>query len=200
MRHRVGQRKLGRVTEHRIAMLRNQAEALIQHEHIETTLPEGQGAPALRRADHHDRQARASPRGTPTRARCTRAAGPARHPEPRRRRQAVRHDRAALRGAAGRLHAHPARSATAAGTAPRSRRSSWSAASSIRTPRPRRPRPRRQPKPKGVGGRLRAGGGPPARQGQGRRRRGRRRRGRAEEESQARAHLRRQGRQDRHPR
>jgi large subunit ribosomal protein L17 len=39
MRHRVGQRKLGRVTEHRIAMLRNQAEALITHEHIETTLP-----------------------------------------------------------------------------------------------------------------------------------------------------------------
>ena len=39
MRHRVGLRKLGRVTEHRIAMLRNQAEALIQHEHIETTLP-----------------------------------------------------------------------------------------------------------------------------------------------------------------
>ena len=39
MRHRVGQRKLGRVTEHRIAMLRNQAEALIRHEHLETTLP-----------------------------------------------------------------------------------------------------------------------------------------------------------------
>ncbi len=39
MRHRVGQRKLGRVTEHRIAMLRNQAEALIQHGHIETTVP-----------------------------------------------------------------------------------------------------------------------------------------------------------------
>ena len=39
MRHRVGQRKLGRVTEHRIAMLRNQAEALIRHERIETTLP-----------------------------------------------------------------------------------------------------------------------------------------------------------------
>src|SRR6478735_3281156 len=39
MRHRVGQRKLGRVTEHRIAMLRNQAEALIRHEHIETTMP-----------------------------------------------------------------------------------------------------------------------------------------------------------------
>ena len=39
MRHRVGHRKLGRVTEHRIAMLRNQAEALIQHERIETTMP-----------------------------------------------------------------------------------------------------------------------------------------------------------------
>jgi large subunit ribosomal protein L17 len=39
MRHRVGHRKLGRVTEHRIAMLRNQAEALIRHEHIETTVP-----------------------------------------------------------------------------------------------------------------------------------------------------------------
>src|SRR5262245_20656532 len=39
MRHRVSHRKLGRVTEHRIAMLRNQAEALIRHEHIVTTVP-----------------------------------------------------------------------------------------------------------------------------------------------------------------
>lgn len=39
MRHRVAHRKLGRVTEHRIALLRNQAEALIRHEHIETTVP-----------------------------------------------------------------------------------------------------------------------------------------------------------------
>src|SRR6187397_518776 len=39
MRHRVGQRKLGRVTEHRIAMLRNQAISLIRHERIETTVP-----------------------------------------------------------------------------------------------------------------------------------------------------------------
>jgi large subunit ribosomal protein L17 len=39
MRHRVSHRKLGRVTEHRIAMLRNQAEALLRHEHIETTVP-----------------------------------------------------------------------------------------------------------------------------------------------------------------
>jgi len=39
MRHRVAFRKLGRVTEHRIAMLRNQAHALLLHEHIETTVP-----------------------------------------------------------------------------------------------------------------------------------------------------------------
>src|SRR5919206_5085092 len=39
MRHRVAHRKLGRVTEHRIAMLRNQAQALLRFEHIETTVP-----------------------------------------------------------------------------------------------------------------------------------------------------------------
>ena len=39
MRHRVAHRKLGRVTEHRMAMLRNQATALIRYEHIETTVP-----------------------------------------------------------------------------------------------------------------------------------------------------------------
>lgn|SRR5450759_3335012 len=39
MRHRVANRKLGRVTEHRIAMLRNQAQALLQYGHIETTVP-----------------------------------------------------------------------------------------------------------------------------------------------------------------
>jgi large subunit ribosomal protein L17 len=38
MRHRVAYRKLGRVTEHRIAMLRNQASALIEHERIQTTV------------------------------------------------------------------------------------------------------------------------------------------------------------------
>lgn len=39
MRHRVAYRKLGRVTEHRIAMLRNQAQALLRHERIQTTVP-----------------------------------------------------------------------------------------------------------------------------------------------------------------
>ncbi len=39
MRHRVAHRKLGRVTEHRIALLRNQATALLRHEHVTTTVP-----------------------------------------------------------------------------------------------------------------------------------------------------------------
>jgi ribosomal protein L17 len=39
MRHRVAHRKLGRTTEHRIALLRNQAVALLAHERIETTVP-----------------------------------------------------------------------------------------------------------------------------------------------------------------
>ena len=39
MRHNVAHRKLGRVTEHRIALLRNQAMALLRHERIETTMP-----------------------------------------------------------------------------------------------------------------------------------------------------------------
>jgi large subunit ribosomal protein L17 len=38
MRHRVGQRKLGRVTPHRIALLRNLATALFERERIRTTL------------------------------------------------------------------------------------------------------------------------------------------------------------------
>jgi len=39
MRHNVAHRKLGRVTEHRLALLRNQAMALLRHERIETTMP-----------------------------------------------------------------------------------------------------------------------------------------------------------------
>ena len=39
MRHRTSHRKLGRVTEHRIAMLRNQATDLLRYERIETTVP-----------------------------------------------------------------------------------------------------------------------------------------------------------------
>jgi large subunit ribosomal protein L17 len=39
MRHNVAHRKLGRITEHRRALLRNQAIALLRHERIETTMP-----------------------------------------------------------------------------------------------------------------------------------------------------------------
>jgi large subunit ribosomal protein L17 len=41
MRHRVAHRKLGRTTEHRIAMLRNQASDLIKHGRIKTTVAKG---------------------------------------------------------------------------------------------------------------------------------------------------------------
>ena len=39
MRHRVAGRKLGRTTSHRIAMTRNMAASLIEHERIVTTVP-----------------------------------------------------------------------------------------------------------------------------------------------------------------
>ncbi len=39
MRHNNAHRKLGRVSEHRTALLRNQATALLRHERIETTMP-----------------------------------------------------------------------------------------------------------------------------------------------------------------
>lgn len=39
MRHNVAHRKLGRLSEHRLALLRNQAIALLRHERIETTIP-----------------------------------------------------------------------------------------------------------------------------------------------------------------
>jgi len=39
MRHHKGYRKLGRVTSHRLAMLRNMATSLVLHERIETTVP-----------------------------------------------------------------------------------------------------------------------------------------------------------------
>lgn len=39
MRHGHGHRKLGRTSEHRTALLRNMAAALIKHEQIKTTLP-----------------------------------------------------------------------------------------------------------------------------------------------------------------
>jgi large subunit ribosomal protein L17 len=39
MRHKIAHRKLGRTTEHRMAMLKNMSASLIKHEQITTTLP-----------------------------------------------------------------------------------------------------------------------------------------------------------------
>ncbi|PSB91545.1 50S ribosomal protein L17 [Candidatus Pandoraea novymonadis] len=39
MRHRHGLRKLNRTSKHRLAMLRNMSNSLIEHETIKTTLP-----------------------------------------------------------------------------------------------------------------------------------------------------------------
>lgn len=39
MRHKVANRKLGRVTEHRIALLRSLSTDLLRYEHLETTVP-----------------------------------------------------------------------------------------------------------------------------------------------------------------
>lgn len=47
MRHRVGQRKLGRPTDHRLALLRNLMTDLLRHERIRTTEPK---AAELRRS------------------------------------------------------------------------------------------------------------------------------------------------------
>ena len=47
MRHRHGLRKLNRTSSHRLAMLRNMCNSLIEHEAIKTTLPK---AKELRRA------------------------------------------------------------------------------------------------------------------------------------------------------
>lgn len=44
MRHRVGQRKLQRPTEHRMAMLRNMVTSLLEHEKIRTTVPKAKEA------------------------------------------------------------------------------------------------------------------------------------------------------------
>ena len=57
MRHRVAYRKLGRVTEHRIAMLRNQASALDRARAYSDDGGTRQGTASVRRADHLGRQA-----------------------------------------------------------------------------------------------------------------------------------------------
>lgn len=47
MRHKVGQRKLQRPTDHRMAMLRNMVTSVLEHEGIRTTLPKAKEARPL---------------------------------------------------------------------------------------------------------------------------------------------------------
>lgn len=47
MRHRVGSRKLGRPTPHRLAMLNNMVTSLLEHEAIKTTVPKAKEARKL---------------------------------------------------------------------------------------------------------------------------------------------------------
>ncbi len=159
MRHRVAHRKLGRVTEHRIAMLRNQATALLRYEHLTTTVPR---AKELR--PFVERLITIAKRGVlaaPTNGKVFTCPPPgdARPAGSRGRHQAVRDDRAAVRRGRAATRACCA-SGSAGATPPKSRRSSSSAASSIRAPRPKPTRTKtegEQPKKaKGVGGRLRA--------------------------------------------
>ena len=195
MRHRVGQRKLGRVTEHRIAMLRNQAEALIRHEHIETTLPK---AKELR--PFVERIITIAKRGI--------AGDAALHA-----RRLVLRD-IQNRDVVGKLFDTIApRFAARPGGYTRILRLGYRRGDSAEVAQielvgseydpnaeTAKTDAAAQQKPKGVGGRLRAAAERLRGKAKAGGRRGRRRRGRAEEESQARAHLRRQGRQDRHPR
>ncbi len=68
MRHLNGYRKLGRVSSHRRAMLRNMATSLVKHERIETTLPKAKELRGVvermitlgKRGDLHSRRMAAS--------------------------------------------------------------------------------------------------------------------------------------------
>lgn len=68
MRHGHGYRKLGRVSSHRRAMLRNMATSLVMHERIETTVPKAKELRSIvdkmitlgKRGDLHARRQAAS--------------------------------------------------------------------------------------------------------------------------------------------
>ena len=95
MRHRVAYRKLGRVTEHRISMLRNQAVDLLRHERIETTVPKAKDLrPFVERLITIAKRSLDGPEGNAGRS--PRGARPRGYRGPRGRQQAVRHHRAAI--------------------------------------------------------------------------------------------------------
>ena len=101
MRHRVAHRKLGRVTEHRIAMLRNQATSLLRHEHLTTTVPRAKELrPFVERLITIAKRGGANGKTLHARRLLMHDLQDQEVIE-----QAVRHAGAALRVAAGRLHA-----------------------------------------------------------------------------------------------
>ena len=96
LRHQKSGKKLGRDAAHRKALYANLAAALIEHGRIKTTEAKAKEVQPDRRADDHARQAR-RPRRPPAGGRVPALEGD--------RAQALRRGRAALRGAARRLHA-----------------------------------------------------------------------------------------------
>ncbi len=108
MRHNVAHRKLGRVTEHRLAMLRNQAISLLRHERIETTIPKAKELrPFVERLITIAKRGLAAgdANARTLNARRMVLAEIARH---RSREQAVQRAGAAVRRSSRRLHPHPA--------------------------------------------------------------------------------------------
>jgi large subunit ribosomal protein L17 len=97
MRHGHGLRKLNRTSEHRLAMLRNMMNSLIEHEAIKTTLPK---AKELRRVVEPMITLAKVPTVANRRLAFTACA-------PRQRDQAVRRAGPALQHPPGRLHPHP---------------------------------------------------------------------------------------------
>ena len=155
MRHRVAHRKLGRVTEHRISMLRNQATALLRYEHLTTTVPKAKElrpfverliTVAKRGVAAGAANAQGAERPAPGDAWTCRIARSSPSCSTRSRRGSPS-GRAATRACCA--------SASARATAPKSRRSSCSAAS---TTRRRRPRATRRPRPRSRRPRASAGG------------------------------------------
>ena len=90
--------RLGSGPAHQKLLLSTLAAQLFVHEAHQHDRGEGEGAPPVRREADHEGEA-GRPRG--------RREVLKRHPRPRRRAQAVPRDRPTLRGAPGRLHAHP---------------------------------------------------------------------------------------------
>ena len=147
MRHRLAHRKLGRTSDHRRALLRNQAEALLRHERIVTTVPKAKELrPFVERLITVAKRGvkAAEPKGRTLAARRLVQRDLAQR---RGRRQAVRRAGAALHGAARRLHPHPqARSSSWRRRRDRADRARRQSNTIRRRRKPRRPS--RKPPPK----------------------------------------------------